>query len=64
MGLIREVARLAIGLDILFFLLLGFSFLYVEPGTGSYVAAQLTLVPTVITFVAAVVVLYTGWDPL
>lgn len=63
MGILTSAARMIIGIDILFLLLLGFSFLYLEPGTGSYVAAQVTLVPTVLTFVAAVAVLYTGWDP-
>lgn len=63
MGLMNDAARVVIGLDILFFLLLGFSFLYLEPGTSAYVTAQLTLVPTVLTFVAAIVVVRTGWEP-
>lgn len=64
MGALRSAARVVIGMDILFLLLLGFSFLYLEPGTGSYVAAQLTLLPTGLTFITAIIVLYTGWDPL
>jgi len=63
MGTMQFASRLVIALDMVFFLLLAFSFLYIKPGTGSYVAAQLTLLPTVLTFVAAVAVLYTGWDP-
>lgn len=63
MGLLKSMARVIIGFDILFFLLLGFSFLHLEPGTGSYVVAQLTLVPTVLTFVASIVVVRTEWEP-
>lgn len=63
MGMLQSVSRLVLGIDVLFLLLLGFSFLYIEPGSGSYVVASLTLVPTVLTFVLCVAVLYTGWDP-
>jgi hypothetical protein len=63
MGTLRTGARIVIAIDLLFFMLLGFSFLYIEPGTGSYVAAQLTLLPTVLSFLAAVSILYSGWDP-
>lgn len=63
MGLLQAASRTILGIDILFLLLLGFSFLYLEPGSGSYVVAQLTLVPVVLTFAASAVVLYTGWDP-
>lgn len=63
MGLLKSMARMVIGFDILIFLLLGFSFVFIEPGTGSYVVAQLTLVPTILTFVASVIVVWTDWEP-
>jgi hypothetical protein len=63
MGLLRSAAKVILGVDILFLLLLAFSFYYLEPGTGSYVTAQLTLVPIVLSFVAAALVVRTGWEP-
>lgn len=63
MGLLQFASRVVLGIDVLFLLLLGFSFLYIEPGSGPYVVAILTLVPVVFTFVMSVAVLYTGWDP-
>jgi len=63
MGVLQDASRFVIALDIMFFLLLGMSLLLVEPGSDSYYAALLTLVPTTLTFVAAVAVLYTDWEP-
>lgn len=63
MGVLQAASRTVIGIDVLFLLLLGFSFLYLDPGSRSYVIAQITLVPILLTFVASVVVLYTEWDP-
>lgn len=63
MGLLQTASRTIIGVDLLFLLLLGFSFLYIEPGTGTYVIALVTVVPIALTFAASVVILYTGWDP-
>ena len=63
MGLLQIASRTIIGIDLLFLLLLGFSFLYIEPGTGTYTIAVVTLVPIALTFVAGIVILYTGWDP-
>lgn len=63
MGLMQKASRTILGLDLLFILLLAFSLSYVEPGTGSYVVAQLTLVPVVFTAAASVFILYTGWSP-
>ncbi len=63
MGLLQSASRTIIGVDLLFLLLLGFSFLYLEPGSGSYVTALITLVPIGLTLLAGVVILYTGWDP-
>ncbi|GAA0237691.1 hypothetical protein ACFFQF_27930 [Haladaptatus pallidirubidus] len=63
MGLLQSASKTIVGIDILFLLLLGFSFLYLEPGSGSYVTATITLVPIVLTFVGGVLILYTGWEP-
>ncbi|WP_459191466.1 hypothetical protein [Halosimplex sp. J119] len=63
MGLLKSAAKVIFGADILFLLLLGFCFYFLEPGTAPYVVAQLTLVPTVLTLVASAVVIRTGWEP-
>lgn len=63
MGLLQSASRNLLGLNIFFLLLLGFSLLYVDAGTGSYVVAQITLIPIVLTTVAAVVIIYTEWSP-
>ena len=63
MGLLRQASRTLLGVNILFLLLLGFSLRYLEPGTGSYVVAQLTLIPTVLTLAGSVFVIYTDWTP-
>lgn len=63
MGTLQAGAKVIVGVDILFLLLLGFSFLYLEPGSRSYVVGQLTLVPIVLTFGGCLAVLYFDWDP-
>lgn len=64
MGLLRAAAKTIVGIDILFLFLLGFSFLYLEPGTKSYVVGQITFVPIALTLMASVIVIYFDWDPL
>ncbi|ELZ15424.1 MULTISPECIES: hypothetical protein [Haloterrigena] len=63
MGFLRSVSQVVLGVNFLFLVLLGFSFLFLEPGTGPYVVAVLTLIPVVLSLVASVAVIYTGWDP-
>lgn len=63
MGLLQAASQLVLGVSFLFLLLLGFSFAFLESGTGSYVVAQLTLIPVVFSLVASIAILYTGWDP-
>lgn len=63
MGFLQSVSQVVLGINFLFLLLLGFSFLYLEPGTGPYVIAVLTLIPVILSLVASVAVIYTGWDP-
>ncbi|SEW31321.1 hypothetical protein [Natrinema salifodinae] len=63
MGFLQAVSQIVLGVNFLFLLLLGFSFVFAEPGTGAYIVAQLTLIPVVLSLVASVAVIYTGWDP-
>ena len=63
MGLLRSAARTILGIDILFLVLLGFSLALLEPGTSSYVVAQLTLLPVVLTFIASILVIRFDWKP-
>ncbi|WP_224450357.1 hypothetical protein [Haloprofundus salilacus] len=63
MGLLQSASRTIVGIDILFLLLLGFSFVFLEPGSGSYVTAQITLIPITLTLIASLVILYTEWEP-
>lgn len=63
MGLIQSGARTVLGMNVLFLLLLGFSFLFMRSDSGARVVAQLTLIPVVLAIVASVAVLYTGWEP-
>lgn len=63
MGLIQEASRTLLAMQLLFLLLLGFSFTYLEPGSDAYVVAVLTLIPVTLTLLASVIVIYTGWSP-
>jgi len=60
---LQAASKMIIGIDITFLLLLGLSLLIVEPGSSSYVVAQLSLIPIGISFVAAVAVIYFRWTP-
>lgn len=63
MGLLQSAARTILVIDVLFLVLLGFSFLYLEPGTSSYVVALITLVPIVLTLIASLLVIRFDWEP-
>ncbi|MDJ1433628.1 hypothetical protein [Halostagnicola sp. A-GB9-2] len=63
MTLMQSVCKTMITLDILFALLLAFSYPHLDPGSGSYVVAQLTLVPVLLTFCVSCLILYFEWDP-
>lgn len=62
-SMLQGAAKTILALDLVVLVLLAVSFPFLEPGTGSYVVAVLTLVPTVLTLAGSVVILYTGWDP-
>lgn len=63
MGFLQSVSQVVLAMAILFLLLLAFSLIAGEPGTGSYIIAQLTLIPVVLSFIASLIVIYTGWEP-
>ncbi|WP_415378841.1 hypothetical protein [Halosimplex sp. TS25] len=58
----RSVLKLVFGINVLFLLLLGFSYPYLEPGTASYVVAVMTagLCLTMLALVA--LISYFEWD--
>lgn len=63
MNTLQTMSKTVLGIEILFLILLGFSFLVLEPGSASYVAAKLTLLPVLVTLAVTLAVLFTGWDP-
>lgn len=63
MGLLQTVSKTALRISVLFLLLLAFSMVNLDPGSGSYVTAQLTLIPVTLTLAGSLVVIYTGWEP-
>jgi hypothetical protein len=60
---LQSASKTILGIDLLFVILLVFSLLVVEPGTESYVVAQLALVPVVTTFLIGAAVIYFEWQP-
>jgi hypothetical protein len=44
-------------------LLLGWAFLYLDPGTPSYIIGQVSAVVLGVTILGVVVVLYSSWTP-
>lgn len=58
----RSILRVIFGLNVLFLLLLGFSYPYLEPGTGSYVAAVMTFGLCVVMLSVVGVMTYFEWD--
>jgi len=63
MGLLRSAAQVVMAMSIVFLLLLVFALSFGDPGTSSYVTAQLAAIPIVLSLVASLAVLYTGWEP-
>ncbi|WP_435361731.1 hypothetical protein [Haloarchaeobius sp. DFWS5] len=60
---LQSASKMIIGLDSTFLLLLGLSLLVIEPGSASYVVAQLALIPIVISMGASAAVIYFRWTP-
>lgn len=60
---LQSASKMILGVDIAFLFLLGLSFAVLEPGSASYVVAQMALIPIMISFLASVVVIYLHWTP-
>jgi hypothetical protein len=58
----NSVMRVVFGVNVLFLLLLGFSYPYLEPGTGSYVVAVLTFGLCVVMLAIVGLMTYFEWD--
>ncbi|GAB6878180.1 hypothetical protein JCM17823_04540 [Halorubrum gandharaense] len=43
--------------------LLGWSFLYLEPGTASYVIGQVSAGVLLVTIIGSATALFSGWEP-
>jgi uncharacterized integral membrane protein len=63
MGLLQAASKTALRISVLFLLLLAFSMANLDPNSSSYVTAQLTLIPVMLTLAGSIVVIYTGWEP-
>lgn len=58
----RSVLKLVFGINVVFLLLLGFSYPYLEPGSGSYVAATITFALCVIMLLLVGLLTYFEFD--
>ncbi|ELY92181.1 hypothetical protein [Natrialba taiwanensis] len=63
MGFLQAISQIVLGVNFVFLLLLGFSLVFGDPGTGPYVVAQLALIPVILSLAGSIAVLYTGWEP-
>lgn len=52
-----------LAIDIVLLLLLGWSFLYLEPATPSYVIGQVSAIMLGVTIVGVLIALYSDWAP-
>ena len=50
-------------INVMMLLLLGWSFIYLEPGTPSYVIGQVSLIVVSVTILGSLTALYSGWEP-
>lgn len=58
----NSVLRVVFGLNVLFLLLIAFSYPHLEPGTGSYVVALLTFLLCVVMLTIVGLMTYFEWD--
>ncbi|WP_436922961.1 hypothetical protein [Halosimplex amylolyticum] len=58
----RSVLKLVFGINVLFLLLLGFSYPYLEPGTASYVVAAMTATLCLTMLALVALISYFEWD--
>lgn len=58
----RPFLRVIFGVNVLFLVLLAFSYPFLEPGTGSYVAAVLTFGLCLVMLALVTLITYFQWD--
>lgn len=58
----EKFLRIVFGLNVVFSVLLGVSFLGIEPGSGSYVVAVLSVGVVTITLLLTGTLIYIDWD--
>ncbi|WP_459194292.1 hypothetical protein [Halosimplex sp. J119] len=58
----RSVLKLVFGVNVLFLLLLGFSYPYLEPGTASHVVAVMTAALCLTMLALVAFITYFEWD--
>lgn len=63
MGLVRQAARVVITLDVLFALMLGFSYAFGTGDAETRVVMTLATIPIVLSFSIASVAIAVDWDP-
>lgn len=57
----RPVLKLVFAFNVTFLILLGFSYPYLEPGTGSYVVAVITAVLCLTMLTLVAIISYFDW---
>ncbi|WP_459891339.1 hypothetical protein [Halostagnicola bangensis] len=58
----RSVLKVVFGINVFFLVMLAFSYPYLEPGTGSYVAATMTFVLCLLMLLLVAVLTYFELD--
>jgi len=59
-----QITRAVFYLNSVFLVLLLFSFRFVDPGSAAHVAAVLSMIPILLTFVFVFILTHNQWDPL
>ena len=58
----KSVLKVVFGVNVLFLVLLGFSYPYLEPGSDSYVVATMTFVLCVAMLALVAILTYFDWN--
>lgn len=58
----RAILKMVFGINVVFLLLLGFSYPYLEPGSGSYVVATMTFALCVFMLLLVGLLTYVEFD--
>jgi hypothetical protein len=62
MYLSRGMLRILFTMSILLGLLFVFSILFIEPGSAEYFVAMFSLIPILLTFFGALILIVRGWE--